>query len=99
MALITDSNGYVAAGSTNTIISGRGSIIALLISHDQSSPQTVTLYDNVTASGTVLAQITVAAEQSPAWIRFADNYPLRFSDGLTVDPGTHCDVQVMAGSR
>lgn len=99
MALITDRAGYVEAGSAKNIISGRGSIIAILISHSQTSAQSVTLYDGISVSGDVLVKIHVAPEQSPAWIILPDNYPLRFSNGLTVDPGDHCDVQTLAGSR
>lgn len=82
-------------GGTETIHTGRGALLYLLVSHAESTPQTVTLYDNNTAGAPILTKVTVAPEQSPAPIRFPHKFPLRFNAGLTVDAG-NCSVTLIA---
>lgn len=87
-------NSYVNGG-TATIHTGRGALLALLISHSEPSAQSVTLYDSNSASGSVLAQIVVAPDRSPFYMEFPPSFPLRFSTGLTLDAGS-CQVSVIA---
>lgn len=76
-----------------TVHTGAGILLGLLISHAQSTTQTVTLYDNTSASGTVLLAVDVAPEASPAHLVFPrDNAP-DFATGLHVVPG-NCKVAV-----
>lgn len=89
------STSFVPAGSPTTIHTGRGALLALLVSHSQAAAQTVTLYDSGAVSGTVLTRVTVAPEASPAMILFPESFPLRFVTGLAVHPG-NCDVTVIA---
>ena len=89
---------YVAGGGgAVTLHTGAGRLFALLLSHNQTSAQTVTLYDNTAASGTVLAQMHLHPQQSPTYLRLGAapgrEEGLQFSHGLTVDPGT-CDVML-----
>jgi hypothetical protein len=73
---------------------GKGVLIAMLISHSESTTQTVSLYDNNDPSGDVLLAIKVVVGQSPYYLEFPARYPLVFMNGLAVDPGL-CDVQVI----
>jgi len=87
-------NGFVPGGTKN-IHAGKGALLALAISHAESTAQTVTLYDSLSGAGVLLARFRVAPEGTPAYLRFPDGYPLRFSTGLTVAAG-NCDVCVIA---
>ena len=77
--------------SNTTIHTGKGTVISLIINHNESTTQTVNLYDSLIASGTVLATFKVAPESSPSIITFPRPYYLRFTTGLTVSPG-NCHV-------
>jgi hypothetical protein len=88
------SNGFIPGG-TKTIHAGKGALLALVISHAEGTAQTVTLYDSLSAAGVLLARFVVAPEQSPAYLRFSDGFPLRFSTGLTMAAGD-CSVVVIA---
>ena len=81
--------------ANTNIHAGSGSVIYLIINHSESTTQTVTIYDSLIASGTVLASFEVAAAASPSNIRFPNPYYLRFSTGLTVEPG-NCSVIVQS---
>jgi hypothetical protein len=92
--IIADKSGYVS-GAARCVYPGRGVLIALVISHSESTTQTVNLYDNNDTSGNVLLAIKVAAGQTPYYLEFPARYPMVFYTGLTVDPGL-CQVQVIA---
>ena len=47
----------VAPGAAATLYTGFGQLIAIMISHAEGTTQTVTLYDNTSAAGTILAVI------------------------------------------
>jgi hypothetical protein len=79
--------------SNTNIHSGAGSIISLIINHSEATTQTVTIYDSLVASGTVLAAFKVAAAASPSHIKFDRPFYMRFTTGLTVSPG-NCSVLV-----
>lgn len=98
MATLYDrSNGY-AGQETKIIHSGDGALLAIIISHAEATTQTVTLYDGINVSSTVLATFQVAPDRSPAYVEFPDDFPLRFTDGLTVEAG-NCYVNVLATGR
>ena len=76
-----------------TIHTGKGAVIMLVVSHAESTSQTVTLYDSLTASGSTLAVFKVAPEASPHQIIYPAPYFIRFNTGLTVEPG-NCTVLI-----
>ena len=79
--------------SNTNIHAGKGAVISLIISHSETSAQTVTLYDNVIASGTILGSFKCSPEASPRQIIFPPDYYMRFETGLTVEPG-NCTVLI-----
>jgi len=81
--------------SNTNIHAGTGAVIYLIINHSESTAQTVTVYDSLIASGTVLASFKVAEAASPSTIRFPRPYYLRFTTGLTVEPG-NCQVLIQS---
>lgn len=98
MAITLREAGKLVTADT-TIHTGRGRIMGYLISHAESTVQTVTFYDNTAASGTVAHLVHVAPEQSPVFIQFARRvdesklFGIDFDTGLTVVPG-NCAVAV-----
>ena len=81
--------------ANTTLHTGRGAVISLIISHSEATAQSVTLYDSQIASGTMLAQFKVPPEASPKQINFPAPYYLRFTTGLTVEPG-NCSVIIQS---
>ena len=79
--------------ANTNIHSGPGSVVSLIINHSESTTQTVNIYDSLIASGTILASFKVAEAASPSHIKFDHPFYLRFSTGLTVEPG-NCSVIV-----
>ena len=85
---------YLAAGgSSATVHSAAGRLLAFLVSHAQGTVQTVTFYDNTAASGIVILAVNVDPTESPAFIAFDRNAGIEFSTGLHVAQG-NCDVAV-----
>ena len=85
---------YLAAGgSTATLHSAAGRLLAFLISHAQATVQTVTFYDNTAASGTVILAVHIDPTESPAYIRFDRENGIPFSTGLHVNQG-NCAISV-----
>lgn len=85
--------------TTNTTVhTGKGTVISLIINHSETSAQTVTLYDSLVASGAVLASFQVSPEASPKHILFPAPYFLRFTAGLTVEPGNCTILLTSAGN-
>ena len=82
--------------TANTKIhTGKGSVIYLIISHSESTTQTITLYDNLIGSGTILSSFKISPEASPFHVTFPDPYLLRFTLGLYIVPG-NCTVIVQS---
>ena len=77
------------------IISGAGKLLGFMVSHAQATVQTLTFYDNVTASGTVLLQLYIDPGQCPYYIQFPRQLPLEFSPGLSA-AYTNCDLSIWA---
>ncbi|MGD8466366.1 MAG: hypothetical protein PVI09_21115 [Anaerolineae bacterium] len=86
---------YSRIPSSATVHSGAGVLRGYLISHSETTIQTVTFYDNTAASGTVLLIVKVAPEQVPLRHMFGRDDVLSFSTGLSVDVG-NCDICVWA---
>jgi hypothetical protein len=88
-------SGTLAGGSF--ALAGPGKLLAVLLSHAEASPQTVTFYDDTAApsAGNELLVVHVAPEQCPCYLAFPRDLPLQFSTGLALDPGT-CDVHLWA---
>ena len=82
-----------SGGSTATLHSAAGRLLGFLISHTQTTIQTVTFYDNTAASGTVLLVVDVSHNETPAYIMFPRDAAPAFSTGLHVNQG-NCNVAV-----
>ena len=91
----TIQTGYflAAGGSSATLHSAAGRLLAFLISHAQTSIQTVTFYDNTAASGTVILTVDVSHNETPRYLAFPRNAGIEFTTGLHVAQG-NCDVAV-----
>lgn len=81
--------------TTPNIIPGPGALRGILVSHAQPAPQTVTLYDNTAASGTVLATLRVQPTSSPFLAMFSVENAPRFDVGLSWT-GPNCELNVWA---
>ncbi len=77
------------------IVSGAGELKGLLISHNQASVQTITLYDSLTATGTILMQIYLAPGQCPFLLWLPRSETLHFANGLSYS-ATNCELSVWA---
>ena len=77
------------------LITGSGLLLALLISHRETTTQVVTLYDNTAASGTIIAAINVAPEATPFFLRLHRNEAWAFTTGLSADY-PNCELNVWA---
>jgi hypothetical protein len=88
-------NGYflAAGGSSATLHSAAGRLLGFLISHTQTSIQTVTFYDNTAASGTVILTVDVSHNETPRYTTFPRDAAIPFSTGLHVAQG-NCNVAV-----
>ncbi len=82
-------------GATTTIHTGSGEIRALLLSHNQATVQTVTIYDNTVGSGTVRFQITLPPNPAPFYAEFRAG-ALAFATGLCVVMPANVDGSIWA---
>jgi len=95
MAKIYTGTTQFLAGGERLLHCGPGSVMALTLSHAESSAQTVSLYDGLNALGTVLLRLDLPAGSSPWHIQFPAAALPRFEYGLFVDAGS-CSVHVIA---
>jgi hypothetical protein len=90
-------DGYRVVGSTAGVHVGAGRLIGYLISHDESTPQTVIFYDSPAVGGTVLHVVNVSPERSPFFVRFGQapgsEEGILFSSGLSINAG-NCEVAI-----
>jgi hypothetical protein len=90
-------DGFRVVGQAANLHSGAGRLIGYLISHDESTPQTVIFYDATVVGGTVLHVVNVSPERSPFFVRFGEppgsDEGIPFSTGLSVNAG-NCEVAV-----
>ena len=82
-----------AGGSTATLHTAAGRLLAFLISHTNAAVQTVTFYDNTAASGTIILQVDVHPNESPTYVEFHRDAGIPFSTGLHINQG-NCNVSV-----
>jgi len=76
---------YVPASSTVTVAPSAGKLWAILAaSSNNSSSDTIVLYDNTTASVPLLFQVMICAQNSPWQVIFPAYRPLTFATGLTI---------------
>lgn len=87
------SAGGTGGGLTNPLHSAAGRIWAFLVSHANSSVQTVTFYDSLTASGTVILTINVDPTQCPFYVNFGREFGIPFATGLSIAQG-QCDIAI-----
>lgn len=71
---------------TNLVKSGAGSFARLIV-NDPGSTVTATIYDNIAASGTKIATVTLVAGMNLG-------YGIAFGTGLTVVLSGACDVTI-----
>jgi hypothetical protein len=79
--------------SSACLITGAGILRGLIISHDQTTAQSVTFYDNTAASGTILLKVWVAPEQCPVHLEWQRAESPSFSTGLSYAV-SHANVEV-----
>jgi hypothetical protein len=90
-------SGPALSGSlSNPVHSAAGRILAVLVSHAETSIQTVTFYDGTSIPSPADDEILVlhvAPEQVPYYIRFPRDEAIPFTTGLCLD-GSTCDVHL-----
>jgi hypothetical protein len=90
-------DGYRVVGQAAGVHTGAGRLVGYLISHDESTPQTVIFYDSMAVGGTVLHVVNVSPERSPFFVRFGQapgsEEGIPFSTGLSVNAG-NCEVAI-----
>ena len=82
--------------SERTIHTGAGRLGGLIVSHDESTAQEITVYDGVSSADVnkvKLVGLKIAPEASPAPVYFEP--PCSFSRGLVIVPG-NCYVCVLS---
>ena len=89
------SNYFGKQATAVPILTGKGLLHGLHISHAEVTAQKVTLYDNTAASGTVIITLQIAPEQSPTFIMFPRRYSIPFTTGLSAIY-TNCELNVWA---
>ena len=99
MSLTASKDTFIpAGGGAVTLHSGAGKVLTIIATTTQTSGvQTITLYDNIASSGSVLIKLRVP-QTSCLNINFAPDRALSFSAGLTIDPGD-CDVHLTILSK
>jgi hypothetical protein len=84
----------LSGGISNPIHSAAGRLFALVISHAETTTQTVTLFDDTSGTaGNEIAQIHVNPGQSPTSINFNREHGIAFATGLYL-VATNCDVLI-----
>ena len=91
----TETRGARIAGLATAVHRGPGRVKHLLISHAQSTPQQVVLYDSLTCSGTILAALHIHPYASPRLVSFPVELP--FSIGLSINAG-NCEVNLWSAA-
>ena len=90
-------DGFRVVGQAARVHTGAGRLIGYLISHAESTPQTVIFYDSLEVDGTVLHVVNVSTERSPFFVRFGQppgsEEGIPFSTGLSINAG-NCEVAV-----
>lgn len=91
-------SGVRVSGGTVTVHTGAGWLLAVLVSHAQTSAQTVELRDGTSGGAPLLMQLSVKpSNDNPYYVEFL--HPVSFSSGLTVVAPTGVEVYVWAKGR
>ncbi len=91
-------SGVRVSGGTVTVHTGPCWLLALLVSHDQSALQTVTVYDGTDTTGEMVLRLTVRpTTDNPYYVEFV--HPIAVGVGLTVVAPAGVDVNVWAKGR
>jgi hypothetical protein len=95
MPLVSSKDSFISSGGgAETLAVGPGLVYAVIASTDQATQETFTIYDSLAASGDILFQMTCNPNGPINQVWFPSSMTLKFSTGLTVDPGD-CDVFVI----
>lgn len=82
-------DGYSTPYTQYKVHEGSGRLLGYLVSHKESSAQTVTFYDNDQASGQVIHRVHVNPGIAPFYVRFVtaggEEAGIKFDVGLYVD--------------
>jgi len=78
------------------VITGRGLLHGVLFSHNQATVQTLTIYDNTAASGTILLQAYVSAQQTPYLLLLPRRYAIPFTTGLSTPLNINHEITLWA---
>lgn len=85
----------LTGASTTTLKQSAGRLHSLIINGAGQTGQTVTIYDNISATGTKIATIDVSKIPSPMVLQY-NTYGIAFSTGLTlVTVGSAVDITVI----
>lgn len=79
-----NSTNITAAAPTTTVVATGSGVLHAIVFNKPLATSVVTLYNNIAASGTVLATITVPANPQPSTII----YDIAFAIGLTITTAT-----------
>lgn len=91
-------SGVRVSGGTVTVHTGPCWLLALLVSHDQSALQTVTVHDGTSGAAPVVLRLTVRpTTNNPYYVEFM--HPIAAEVGLTVVAPLGVDVAVWAKGR
>lgn len=77
------------------IITGAGVLRGFLVSHNQATVQTLTFYDSLTASGTILLVAYIDPARCPTYIMLPRQDAIPFSTGLSY-AAANCELIVWA---
>ena len=90
-------DGYRVVSQAAGVHTSAGRLLGYLISHDESTPQTVIFYDATEVGGTAIHVVNVSPERSPFFVRFGlapgSEEGIPFSRGLSVNAG-NCEVAI-----
>jgi hypothetical protein len=88
-------DGFRVVSQVASVHTRTGRLIGYLVSHAESTPQSVIFYDSLDVGGTVLHVVNVSPERSPFFVRFGQapgsEEGIPFSIGLSVNAG-NCEV-------
>ena len=86
----------LSGGASNPLHSHAGRILAVLVSHAETTTQTLTFYDATSLPSPLDNEVLVlhvAPEQCPYYLRFARDEGIPFTTGLHL-AGANCDVHL-----
>lgn len=82
-------NTHITTATTTVCKASAGKLHSVILNKPRNSSSTITIYDNTSASGTIIGEI----EMKDVFGNF--DYMCPFSIGLTVKTSSECDVSVI----